>query len=71
MPSEPIPDDGPTRSLTVADPDTTYISLVGNTYGMLITGEQTNDFEEMSTILEAEIERCRRGQRRTVAAALT
>ncbi|RLP84401.1 cupin domain-containing protein [Micromonospora sp. BL4] len=40
-----IPDDDPTRSLTVANPDdpaTTYISLVGNTYGMLITGEQTN-----------------------------
>ena len=40
-----IPDDDPSRSLTVADPDdpsTTYISLVGNTYAMLITGEQTN-----------------------------
>ena len=24
------------------DPSTTYISLVGNTYAMLITGEQTN-----------------------------
>ena len=40
-----IPDDDPSRSLTVANPDdpsTTYISLVGNTYAMLITGEQTN-----------------------------
>lgn len=40
-----IPDDDPSRSLTVANPDdpgTTYISLVGNTYGMLITGEQTD-----------------------------
>ncbi|WP_329228661.1 cupin domain-containing protein [Streptomyces canus] len=40
-----IPDDDPSRSLTVADPDdpgTTYISLVGNTYAMLITGEQTD-----------------------------
>ncbi|GAA3613280.1 cupin domain-containing protein [Kineosporia mesophila] len=40
-----IPDDDPSRSLTVANPDdpgTTYVSLVGNTYGMLITGEQTN-----------------------------
>ena len=40
-----IPADDPSRSLTVADPDdpsTTYISLVGNTYAMLITGEQTN-----------------------------
>ena len=40
-----IPDDDPSRSLTVANPDdpgTTYISLVGNTYGMLVTGEQTN-----------------------------
>ena len=39
-----IPDDDPSRSLTVANPDapgTTYISLVGNTYAMLITGEQT------------------------------
>ena len=40
-----IPDDDPSRSLTVTsadDPGTTYISLVGNTYAMLITGEQTN-----------------------------
>lgn len=40
-----IPDDDLSRSLTVADPDdpgTTYISLVGNTYAMVITGEQTN-----------------------------
>lgn len=40
-----IADDDPSRSLTVADPDdpgTTYISLVGNTYAMLVTGEQTN-----------------------------
>ncbi|MFF7561871.1 cupin domain-containing protein [Streptomyces pseudovenezuelae] len=39
-----IPDDDPSRSLTVADPDdpgTTYVSLVGNTYAMLITGEHT------------------------------
>ena len=40
-----IPDDDPARSLTVATPDdpaTTYVSLVGNTYAMLITGEQTD-----------------------------
>ncbi|MEU7873117.1 cupin domain-containing protein [Dactylosporangium sp. NPDC049140] len=40
-----IPADDPSRSLTLADPDdpgTTYISLVGNTYAMLITGAQTN-----------------------------
>ena len=40
-----IPDDDPARSLTVAnpdDPETTFMSLVGNTYAMLITGEQTN-----------------------------
>jgi quercetin dioxygenase-like cupin family protein len=40
-----IPDDDPSRPLTVANPDdpgTTYISLVGNTYAMLITGEQTD-----------------------------
>jgi quercetin dioxygenase-like cupin family protein len=40
-----IPDDDPTRSLTVANPDdpaTTFVSLVGNTYAMLVTGEQTN-----------------------------
>lgn len=40
-----IPDDDPSRSLTVANPDdpgTRYISLVGNTYAMLITGGQTN-----------------------------
>ncbi|MFJ3659992.1 cupin domain-containing protein [Streptomyces sp. NPDC090119] len=40
-----IPDDDPARSLTVAHPDdpgTTYVSLVGNTYGMLVTGEQTD-----------------------------
>lgn len=40
-----IPDDDPSRSLTVANPDdpgTTYIALVGDTYAMLVTGEQTN-----------------------------
>jgi quercetin dioxygenase-like cupin family protein len=40
-----IPDDDPARSLTVANPDdpaTTFVSLVGNTYAMLITGEQTD-----------------------------
>jgi quercetin dioxygenase-like cupin family protein len=40
-----IPDDDPARSLTVADPAdpaTRFVSLVGNTYAMLITGEQTN-----------------------------
>lgn len=40
-----IPDDDPSRSLTVTsaeDPSTIYISLVGNTYAMLVTGEQTN-----------------------------
>jgi hypothetical protein len=34
-----IPDDDPSRSLTVANPDdpgTAYISLMGNTYGMLV-----------------------------------
>ncbi|MCA2211370.1 cupin domain-containing protein [Jidongwangia harbinensis] len=39
-----IPDDDPARSLTVADPGdpaTTFVSLVGNTYAMLITGAQT------------------------------
>ncbi|MFF5055348.1 cupin domain-containing protein [Micromonospora sp. NPDC000663] len=40
-----IPDDDPTRSLTVVDPDdpaTTHISLAGGTYTILISGEQTN-----------------------------
>ena len=40
-----IPADDPSRSLTVANPDapgTTYISLAGNTYAMLVTGEQTD-----------------------------
>jgi quercetin dioxygenase-like cupin family protein len=40
-----IPDDDPARSLTVAshdDPATTFVSLVGDTYAMLITGKQTN-----------------------------
>ncbi|NYH40403.1 quercetin dioxygenase-like cupin family protein [Micromonospora jinlongensis] len=40
-----IPDDDPGRTLTVANPDdpaTTYISLAGGTYAMLITGKQTN-----------------------------
>ena len=40
-----IPDDDPARSLTVAGPDapgTTFVSLVGDTYAMLITGAQTN-----------------------------
>ncbi|MFI8201302.1 cupin domain-containing protein [Streptomyces sp. NPDC085937] len=40
-----IPDDDPSRSLTVAAPDdrdTTYVSLVGNTYAMLVTGDRTD-----------------------------
>ncbi|MFE9919131.1 cupin domain-containing protein [Micromonospora sp. NPDC005553] len=40
-----IPDDDPTRTLTVASPDdpaTTYISLAGGNYAILITGKQTN-----------------------------
>ncbi|GAA2514055.1 cupin domain-containing protein [Winogradskya humida] len=40
-----IPDDNPERTLTVAnpaDPATTFVSLVGDTYAMLVTGEQTN-----------------------------
>lgn len=40
-----IPDDDPARSLTVAssdDPATKFVSLVGDTYAMLITGAQTN-----------------------------
>ena len=38
-----IPADDPLRSLTVANPDhpsTTYISLVGNTYAILITASR-------------------------------
>lgn len=40
-----IPDDDPARALTVARPDdpaTTFVSLVGNTYALLVTGEQTD-----------------------------
>ncbi|MGA5300221.1 cupin domain-containing protein [Nucisporomicrobium flavum] len=40
-----IPDDDPARSLTVASPDdpgTARISLAGDTYAVVITGEQTN-----------------------------
>jgi quercetin dioxygenase-like cupin family protein len=40
-----IPDDDPSRSPTVANPDdpgTTHVSLVGNTHAMLVTGGQTN-----------------------------
>jgi quercetin dioxygenase-like cupin family protein len=40
-----IPDDDPARTLTVAGPDdpgTTYISLAGDNYAMLITGKQTD-----------------------------
>lgn len=40
-----IPADDPSRTLTVATPDdpgTTYVSLAGDTYAMLITGRQTN-----------------------------
>ncbi|WP_189226131.1 cupin domain-containing protein [Saccharothrix coeruleofusca] len=40
-----IPDDDLTRSLTVAHPDApgaTHLSIAGNTYTVLITGEQTN-----------------------------
>ncbi|SES16626.1 Cupin domain-containing protein [Lentzea xinjiangensis] len=41
----PIPDDDPARSLTVVspgDPGITHLSLAGDTYAVLITGEQTN-----------------------------
>ncbi len=40
-----VPDDDPARALTVANPDdpaTTYISLAGDNYAILITGKQTN-----------------------------
>lgn len=40
-----IPDDDPSRTLTVADPGasgTTFIALAGDTYAMLITGRQTD-----------------------------
>lgn len=39
-----IPDDDTARALTVASPDdpaTTWLSLAGNTYALLVTGEQT------------------------------
>ncbi|SDF40723.1 Cupin domain-containing protein [Lentzea fradiae] len=44
MTTRTIPDDDLSRSLTVASPDdpgTTYLSVAGNTYAMLVTGEQT------------------------------
>lgn len=40
-----IPDDDPTRDLVVVDPDSPdvpHISLAGDTYTMLLTGDQTN-----------------------------
>ncbi len=40
-----IPDDDPSRSLVITSadaPDATHISLAGDTYTMLVTGEQTN-----------------------------
>lgn len=43
--SSGLPDDDPARELTVADPDAPdarHISLAGDTYTMLITGDQTN-----------------------------
>lgn len=43
--SSSIPDDDPSRDLTVAErdaPGTIYVSLAGDTYSMLITGERTN-----------------------------
>ena len=42
----PIPDDDLSRRLTVANPDdpaAKHISLVGDTYTILISGEQTNE----------------------------
>jgi quercetin dioxygenase-like cupin family protein len=41
----PLPDDDPSRSLTVVNPDnedTTFLSLAGDTYAMLISGKQTD-----------------------------
>lgn len=43
--STPIPPDDPSRTLVVADADSsdvTHISLAGDTYTMLVTGKQTN-----------------------------
>src|SRR6266403_2069958 len=40
--SSPIPPDDPKRSLTVAQPDNLpHIGLVGDTYTITVTGEQT------------------------------
>ena len=42
--SAPVPDDDPERDLVVTDPDSSdvaHISLAGDTYSMLITGDQT------------------------------
>ncbi|MCD9197683.1 cupin domain-containing protein [Aeromicrobium wangtongii] len=44
-PTASIPDDDPARSLTLVtpdDPDTTYLSLAGDNYAMLIGGDQTD-----------------------------
>lgn len=42
-PPATIPDDNPTRTLTIADPDAPnalHISLAGDTYTMLVTGSR-------------------------------
>ncbi|MFF1304794.1 cupin domain-containing protein [Streptomyces sp. NPDC058307] len=78
-----IPDDDPSRSLTVADPDdpgTTYVSLVGTTYAMPVTGEQTLEVVPVRAcrsgstgprILEGEIQFAFRGEKYTVGAGAT
>jgi uncharacterized cupin superfamily protein len=74
MPSQPapIPPDDPSRGLTVARPDDDqslpHIGLVGDTYTILVTGDDTAgrytliDMHEMFTVLDGEVQVTFRGE---------
>jgi quercetin dioxygenase-like cupin family protein len=94
-PSATIPPDDPTRATTLANPeadDAEHISVVGDTYTILVSGSDTagrytlidmhvpngggppphrHDFEEMFTVIEAEIEVTFRGEKSTAHAGDT
>jgi mannose-6-phosphate isomerase-like protein (cupin superfamily) len=82
-----IPPDDPKRNLTMVQPDNLlHIGLVGDTYTVTVTGENTNgqfcligggppphrhDFEETFILLEGEMEATFRGKKSIVRAGDT
>ena len=71
----PLPPDDPKRNLTIAQPDTDqslpHIGVVGDTYTITVSGDETNDFEETFILLEGEVEATFRGKKSIVKAGDT